>query len=296
MRYCFPVLFLTLILLVGPSRGDEPPTNVKPSTATAAESATGTTSASPSKAVASSQPVTPKRPVSLHRHPTLTRMLARNNQWRTAAGLAPQRLHPALTRAAQDHANYMARTGSFSHHSNGGPLARAARYGFQGLVRENLAMGQVTISEAFQSWRNSGGHWANVCCDAPAAGFGYAIDAAGNGYWVGVYGYPTSQDDQREQAELTAEKADEQPATKNERPKKPDAAKSDSSQTEAAEQPAATNQTKPPSSGDLNSSQGGQNSPPTNQTEAPTTSPVAPSPDPASATSSTTQNQSETVP
>ncbi|MEZ6113503.1 MAG: CAP domain-containing protein [Pirellulaceae bacterium] len=191
-------------------------------------------------------------------------MLDRNNQWRASAGMGPQRLHPALTRAAQDHANYMARTGSFSHHSNGGPLSRASRYGFQGLVRENIAMGQVTISEAFQSWRNSGGHWANICCDAPAAGFGYAIDSAGNGYWVGVYGYPTSLDDQREQAELAAEKAAEQPPAKSETtPTKPNVPESDAPKTEAVEQPAATKENMP-LGGDQDSAKGDANSPPAN--------------------------------
>src|SRR5687768_4877679 len=40
----------------------------------------------------------------LHRHPTLLSMLRRNNEIRRRLGLAPHRINPALTKAAQDHA------------------------------------------------------------------------------------------------------------------------------------------------------------------------------------------------
>src|SRR5215218_8375021 len=66
----------------------------------------------------------------LHRHPTLVAMLRRSNVIRRAVGLKPQRINPALTKAAQDHANYMAATGDFSHYTNGGYQYRAQKYGF----------------------------------------------------------------------------------------------------------------------------------------------------------------------
>src|SRR5262249_27261727 len=77
----------------------------------------------------------------LHRHPTLFGMLVRNNNIRRRVGLRPHRMNPALAAAAQDHANYMARTGQFSHYTNGSPQSRANKYGFGGGVLENIATG-----------------------------------------------------------------------------------------------------------------------------------------------------------
>jgi uncharacterized protein YkwD len=82
----------------------------------------------------------------------------------------------------------MAHTGNFSHESNGGPEGRATRYGFSGLSGENIAMGQPTVASAFQSWRSSSGHWANIISSASLAGFGYAIAPDGSTYWVAMYG------------------------------------------------------------------------------------------------------------
>ncbi len=126
--------------------------------------------------------------VPLHQHPTLVRMLAENNRLRASVGLPAQQLSPELTKAAQDHAWYMARTGSFSHQSNGGPSGRAARHGFHGFAGENIAMGQPTIRSVFQSWRTSSGHWSNIISHNRLAGFGYGISPNGERYWVAMYG------------------------------------------------------------------------------------------------------------
>jgi uncharacterized protein YkwD len=124
----------------------------------------------------------------LHEHPTLVRMLEENNRLRASVGRPPQAMSPELTRAAQDHAWYMARTGNFSHGSNGGPVGRAARFGFHGFAGENIAMGQPTVRSVFQSWRSSAGHWANITSGTSLAGFGYGIAPDGSTYWVAMYG------------------------------------------------------------------------------------------------------------
>lgn len=126
--------------------------------------------------------------VPLHEHPTLVSMMEENNRLRASVGLPPQKISPELTKAAQDHAWFMARTGSFSHFSNGGPDGRAARHGFHGLVAENIAMGQPTVRSAFHSWRASGGHWSNIISNHRLAGFGYGLSPHGERYWVAVYG------------------------------------------------------------------------------------------------------------
>ncbi len=120
-------------------------------------------------------------------------MLQRNNELRASVGLPAHRLSAELTKAAQDHAEYMARTGAFSHYVNGGPSDRAARHGYQGSVRENIAMGYATVHAAFSGWQSSGGHWASIVSGTTDAGFGYAVSPGGTPYWVGVYGYPSQR-------------------------------------------------------------------------------------------------------
>lgn len=146
---------------------------------------------------AASTPITTKveaRQVSVSRpqtpsfHPTILSMLTRNNATRTSRGMRPMFLSSRLTAAAQNHANYMARTGSFSHYTNGSPQGRVAQYGFRGGVRENIAMGQPSVESAFNTWTASGAHYANMMSHSDVAGFGYAVAANGQAYWVAVYG------------------------------------------------------------------------------------------------------------
>jgi hypothetical protein len=130
----------------------------------------------------------------LHRHPTLFGMLRRNNDVRRRLGLRPHRINPALTKAAQDHANYMAQTAQFSHYTNGGPQYRASKYGFRGGVLENIAYGTRSVNSTFDMWVGSGGHYASIVSGTTDAGFGYAIAPNGQCYWVGVYANPATGD------------------------------------------------------------------------------------------------------
>jgi len=123
----------------------------------------------------------------LHRHPTLFGMLTRNNNVRRRVGLRPHRMNPALAAAAQDHANYMAQTGQFSHYTNGSPQSRANKYGFGGGVLENIATGGG-LDNAFVMWQNSGAHYASIVSNTTDAGFGYAVGPNGSTYFVGIYG------------------------------------------------------------------------------------------------------------
>ena len=135
----------------------------------------------------------------LHRHPTLLAMLRRSNLIRRNVGLRAQRINPALTKAAQDHANYMAATGDFSHYTNGGYQYRAQKYGFRGGVRENIAAGFGSVDATFNTWQGSGGHYASIVSGTTEAGFGYAVSRNGGTYWVGVYGSPAVGDEAGEE-------------------------------------------------------------------------------------------------
>ena len=135
------------------------------------------------------------QPVLLHQHPTMVTMLQRSNGIRARVGLRGHRLNPALCAAAQNHANYMAATGSFSHYTNGGYVYRARRFGFRGGVRENIGWNYPTISSAFAGWQGSGGHYAAIVSpETSDAGFGYAKSPNGQTYWVSVYGGATKED------------------------------------------------------------------------------------------------------
>jgi uncharacterized protein YkwD len=130
----------------------------------------------------------------LHEHPTILKMLKENNRVRAEYGLAAQKINAELTKACQDHANYMARTGDYNHGGNGGMMNRAWRYNYKGAVGgEILHAGPLTIGGAFQGWIWSPSHRAILLGRTTEAGFGYAVSANGTPYWVGLYGdSPTS--------------------------------------------------------------------------------------------------------
>jgi uncharacterized protein YkwD len=147
----------------------------------------------------------------LHRHPTLFGMLTRNNNLRRRVGLRPHRMNPALAAAAQDHANYMATTGQFSHYTNLGPQGRANKYGFGGGVLENIATGGG-LDNAFVMWQNSGAHYASIVSNTSDAGFGYAVGPNGATYFVGLYGTGSPGDGETE--EQIAQHLEEEKAAK----------------------------------------------------------------------------------
>jgi len=179
----------------------------------------------------------------LHRHPSLFGMLVRNNNIRRRVGLRPHRMNPALAAAAQDHANYMARTGQFSHYANLGPQGRANKYGFGGGgVLENIATGGG-LDNAFAMWQGSGAHYASIVSGTSDAGFGYAVGPSGATYFVGIYGNSNSSEaeteeqiakileEEKETARLAAEKT----AAENDPNVKPASADVDAQQKPASD-------------------------------------------------------------
>ena len=128
------------------------------------------------------------RAARLAEHPTLRSMLQENNQLRVSKGLTPLRISARLSAAAQNHANYMARTRSFSHYCNGNPSSRAALYGYRSGVRENIAFGQPNPQSVFATWAASDKHYVNLMSKSDLAGFGYARAQNGQIYWVAMYG------------------------------------------------------------------------------------------------------------
>jgi uncharacterized protein YkwD len=176
----FPTLLAALIVCLAASNRAFAEQTVAATTATA----TMATAATPTPAAA-------PKPLQLHEHPTLVAMWQRNNQLRASAGRPPVAMSPTLTKAAQDHAWFMANSGQFSHEGNGGMVGRVRKYGgTHSSLSENIAWNQQSVVGVFQSWQNSPGHWSNICSNCREAGFGYAVGRNGQTYWVAVFGSP----------------------------------------------------------------------------------------------------------
>jgi len=121
-------------------------------------------------------------------------MLARVNAFRAENGLPPLRPDRRLDRAAQGHADDMARRDYFAHVSPEGGSAgdRATRSGYPWhRMLENLAAGQSSPAEAVEGWKGSAGHrHAMLDPEVREVGIGYAYQPQDGGriravhYWT----------------------------------------------------------------------------------------------------------------
>jgi uncharacterized protein YkwD len=96
---------------------------------------------------------------------------------------------PALQAAAESHAEYLSRTGNFSHDGAGGSSVadRVRRAGLRScLTAENIARGQPDVRSVIASWMSSPGHRANIL-NAQVTQYGMA--QAGS-VWVLVLARP----------------------------------------------------------------------------------------------------------
>ncbi|MEX1233863.1 MAG: CAP domain-containing protein [Roseovarius sp.] len=105
-------------------------------------------------------------------------------------GLAPLTVSPALTRAADAHAQDMQRNGFFSHTgsdgSGVGDRARAAGYGFC-FIAENIAKGQANLDHVLEGWMGSTGHRRNILSEGARE---FALVRDEDAIWVMVVGRP----------------------------------------------------------------------------------------------------------
>jgi uncharacterized protein YkwD len=82
-------------------------------------------------------------------------------------------------------------TEDFDHRGgNGSPGARAGLYGYDGIVRENIARSYISVEAVFDAWCDSESHYASILSDTADVGYGYAIARDGTKYWVCLYGTP----------------------------------------------------------------------------------------------------------
>jgi len=87
----------------------------------------------------------------------------RVNSDRAANGLGPLSWNPQLACLAQDHSNWMATTGNFSHRDLSVTIRQPAYAGYASLG-ENILVGPNTMSGGAMedAWMNSPGHRANI--------------------------------------------------------------------------------------------------------------------------------------
>lgn len=105
------------------------------------------------------------------------------------AAAPPFELNAALQRAAQKHADDMAKKGYFSHHSRDGrtPFQRMEAEGYRyWTAGENIAKGHRSAESAVAGWLKSAGHCANIM--NPEF---HELGMAQNGtIWVQTFGKP----------------------------------------------------------------------------------------------------------
>jgi len=125
-------------------------------------------------------------PVMLSREIIMTKI----NATRASNGRVPLAYNPVLARAAQTHAELMAKKGELSHELGGTLRERVTAVGYSGAVGENLAGGQDTLEDAIKGWLESRPH-RNTLLNPKFTEFGFGV-AEGGGeyeiYWAMIFG------------------------------------------------------------------------------------------------------------
>lgn len=116
-------------------------------------------------------------------------VLKETNKVRARAGCAPLRSNAKLKRAAQLHANDMARNERVSHRSSNGMNwpARIRKQGYRKPAAENLADGYAAGADVVRAWLNSPVHRRNLR-DCRFKRIGIGFNGSGE-YWVQDFGF-----------------------------------------------------------------------------------------------------------
>lgn len=119
------------------------------------------------------------------------------NQYRAENGLDPLSLSAPLSVASERHSEDMGTYGFFSHTTGGssyypigsGHTERISQegYDYNTYTAENLAYGQTTAGEVFETWRLSPSHNTNMLGDYSVIGIGLTW-VNGTPYWTTVFG------------------------------------------------------------------------------------------------------------
>lgn len=118
------------------------------------------------------------------------------NRVRAVRGMPALQSDRRLQRAAQRHADYMAKTGKYGHEF--GPATRfptrIAAVGFDGSAGENIGVGYGSVEDAVQGWLDSAKHRRIMLRrNYDRAGIAYAFNHSGHNarythFWVLIVG------------------------------------------------------------------------------------------------------------
>lgn len=139
-------------------------------------------------------------------HQTQVMMLLKSNEIRVDQGKKPHKLNPALSKAAQRQAEWLAKTKRFSHRiyndpppAGSTPAKRSKTAGYKGAYRNEVIAwsSKEDIDHIFGIWRKqlTNGklaHWAAINGNHTDAGYGYA-NVNGTIMAVGIFGKPFSK-------------------------------------------------------------------------------------------------------
>jgi uncharacterized protein YkwD len=111
------------------------------------------------------------------------------NDIRRQLGLQDVVPNAKLSAAAAKQAALLASRGELSHSAGGSLRSRTKAVGFSGVVGENLASGQKSVSRAIIDWMHSPGHRANILNGVYSCfGLESAKGAGSKTYWVLILG------------------------------------------------------------------------------------------------------------
>ncbi len=150
----------------------------------------------------------PGAPV-LPAHRIAAQVVDLTNAERVGKGRTRLRANPQLMKAAQVHAEQMARARTMAHDLPRARYPRAtdrlAAVGYRWQTcGENVAFGQSGAEHVVNSWMKSRGHRRNILNpDFTEIGVGMAIDRAGRPYYVQVFGSPSAPDRKPSQTATT---------------------------------------------------------------------------------------------
>jgi len=127
---------------------------------------------------------------------TLKKLIDAHNDEREKKDLPPLEENDALKKAAQAHADDMAKRRKMDHTGGDGstPFKRIEKAGYRyQRAGENIAYGQRGLDELMDAWMTSPGHKRNILGKFKQIGVAYAIDEDGTPYWCVTFGTPLPQ-------------------------------------------------------------------------------------------------------
>jgi uncharacterized protein YkwD len=141
---------------------------------------------------------TPGSPDTAPASPAAAAVVQLTNAERARTRIARLDASPRLMRAAQIHADQMARSGRLDHELPRATYPRpedrlkAVKYDWRAWA-ENVAYGPQQPEQVLRVWMKSSAHRANILSTTVTEiGVGHAKDKEGRVYWVQVFGRPAS--------------------------------------------------------------------------------------------------------